>query len=361
MDDGRRFMPRRVWSKVDVPSGWVQIVRGPRPKSEQWPRRVTMPEHQPSVAQKSPVSRPAQVFARSAKEKVNPDVARCAAFTQVQKLEKALEIMGDAEGPAVEALKLELDKARKVAKVPRLSVQITATQEFIKRSEKRLMDLEEERKAEAELLQDAKERLAQLEVASAEATCQCPSSASTHMGSRDGGLEGSFVFCRRRAGCGSPGHRVQAASHHAQQIVDRHPFDANPCAEGSRRLDARSEHGSPGGPLCWQRFACFDVDCEAIRRCSTHVDVDWEWSRSHSATTSRQISLCGLRGVRVGEASHPGPPKSLIRRHLVDHTSRNVVARISVSPSPRATVFHVDVPSSEPTDSPSQRWGSGTC
>ena len=101
---------------------------GPRPKSEPWPRRVTMPKHQPLVAQKSPVSRPAQVFARSAKENVNPDVARCAALTQVQKLEKALEIMGDAEGPAVEALKLELDKARRAAKVLPLSVQITATQ-----------------------------------------------------------------------------------------------------------------------------------------------------------------------------------------------------------------------------------------
>ena len=168
-------MPRRVWSKVDVPSGWVQIVRGPRPKSEQWPRRVTMPEHQPSVAQKSPVSRPPQAFARSAKEKVNPDVARCAALTQLQKLEKALEVMGDAEGPAVDALKLELDKARRAAKVAPLSVQIPATQEFIKRSEKRLMDLEEERKAEAELLQDAKERLAQLEVANrAEANVSAP-------------------------------------------------------------------------------------------------------------------------------------------------------------------------------------------
>ena len=118
-----------------MPSGWVQIVRGRRPKSEQWLRRMTMPKHQPSVAWKSPVSRLAEVFA--AKEKVNPDVARCAAVTQVQKLEKAFEIMGDAEGPAVDALKLELDKARRAAKVPPLSVQVTATQEFIKRSEKR--------------------------------------------------------------------------------------------------------------------------------------------------------------------------------------------------------------------------------
>ena len=70
------------------------------------------------------------------------------------------------------------------------------------------------------------------------------------------------------------------------------------------------------------------------------------------ATTTRQISLYGLRGVRVGEASHPGPPKSLLRRQLLDHTSRNVAARISVSPSPRATLFDVDVPSSIPPTVP---------
>ena len=30
-------MPRRGWQQLDVPSGWVRVLRGPRPKSEQWP------------------------------------------------------------------------------------------------------------------------------------------------------------------------------------------------------------------------------------------------------------------------------------------------------------------------------------
>ena len=98
-------MPRRVWSKVDVPSGWVQILRGPRPKSEQW-SRVTVPPHQSSASLKPPVS-VRQPIARSAKEKVSPDVLRDAARTKIQKLEKALEVMGDAVGPAVDALKAE--------------------------------------------------------------------------------------------------------------------------------------------------------------------------------------------------------------------------------------------------------------
>ena len=33
-----RLMGRRGWSSFPVPKGWVQLVRGPRPKSVQWPR-----------------------------------------------------------------------------------------------------------------------------------------------------------------------------------------------------------------------------------------------------------------------------------------------------------------------------------
>ena len=30
-------MPRRGWSHLEVPSGWIQVLRGPRPKSVQSP------------------------------------------------------------------------------------------------------------------------------------------------------------------------------------------------------------------------------------------------------------------------------------------------------------------------------------
>ena len=34
----RGLMPRKGWNQLDVPSGWVRIIRGPRPRSVQWPR-----------------------------------------------------------------------------------------------------------------------------------------------------------------------------------------------------------------------------------------------------------------------------------------------------------------------------------
>ena len=61
-----------------------------------------------------------------------------------------------------------------------------------------------------------------------------------------------------------------------------------------------------------------------------------------------KISLYGLRGV---EASHPWPPKSLLRRQLLDHISRNVAARQCVTES-TCYVVRCGCPSSIPPTVP---------
>ena len=33
-----RLMGRRGWSAMPIPDGWVEVIRGPRPKAENWPR-----------------------------------------------------------------------------------------------------------------------------------------------------------------------------------------------------------------------------------------------------------------------------------------------------------------------------------
>ena len=181
-------MPRRGWSTADVPAGWIQIVRGPRPRSEQWPRasatRSAVPrvlssvQHQPAQPRKPTLN--------SAKDKVNPDVVRDAARNQISKLEKALEVLSDSTGPAVDALKSELEKARQAAKVPPLNVQVSSTQDFIRRSERRLAELEEEHTAESKLLEEARERLRQLEAArcAQEAVASSPSATPLDLGTQ---------------------------------------------------------------------------------------------------------------------------------------------------------------------------------
>ena len=46
-------MPRKGWSTMEVPSGWLQVIRGPRPRSVQWPR-ASAPPRQSNESQPRP-------------------------------------------------------------------------------------------------------------------------------------------------------------------------------------------------------------------------------------------------------------------------------------------------------------------
>ena len=102
-----------------------------------------------------------KVFAKPATDpalRVSPDVARVAAQEKARKIEKALEVMTDVEGPAVDALRAELKKVQGAAAVPALDVQIAQCESFISRSQRRLTELEKQRVTEEELLLEAKAR-----------------------------------------------------------------------------------------------------------------------------------------------------------------------------------------------------------
>ena len=182
-----------------------------------------------------------QPIARSAKEKVGPDVLHDAARTKIQKLEKALEVMEDAVGPAVDALKAELDKARQAAKS---NVQRNVCWTWSKSGKPKLRCWRTRRRGWPRRRSPIKNQkpppvpLLRLSL--------------RQRGPENGSFEGQTVFCRRRAGCGGPGHCMQASSHHSQHNVHRHSVDANARAEGSRRLDAGSQFGSPGYRSCQQ-------------------------------------------------------------------------------------------------------------
>ena len=136
--------------------------RGPRPKSVKWPlqsRQKPTPAVRQSGVQgtKGPVARPAADPVRG----VSPDLARVTAQERARKLEKASEVMSDVEGPAVEALRVEL-KAQNAAAVPTLDVQIQQCESFISRSDLRLAEIDAQRVAEEESLTEARVRLERL-------------------------------------------------------------------------------------------------------------------------------------------------------------------------------------------------------
>ena len=148
-------MGRRGWSAA--PDGWVQFIRGPRPPAESWPRVG----RSGSAAQPKPVQRVPQGRWRQT-PRINPDKAREKAQSTVTRLEKALEAMGDVQGPAVEVLKSELTKARAASKQPPLDVEIDQCRKYISRAEKRIKELDAQREEESTLLTEAQERLQRL-------------------------------------------------------------------------------------------------------------------------------------------------------------------------------------------------------
>ena len=154
-------MVRRGWSQLDVPTGWVQIVRGPRPKSVAWPRANIQPT-KPQVASAKPPQRRTGV-APQTRPRLSPEAVVEVSLSKVAKLEKALEVLGDTEGPVYEAMQAELKRAKSAAQLQPASVRLEQCRSFIERAKKRISDLEAEKAIQEAELKEAEVRLVRLE------------------------------------------------------------------------------------------------------------------------------------------------------------------------------------------------------
>ena len=107
--------------------------------------------------QRRPESKPSVVHA-------DPDSTHEAARIRVIKFEKALEVMGDSQGPAVECFRSKLEKAKLASRRRPINVEVDECRKFIARSEMRIIDLDEEWTQEMASLTQVRERLQRLEV-----------------------------------------------------------------------------------------------------------------------------------------------------------------------------------------------------
>ena len=103
---------------MEVPTGWVQILCGPRPPSQKWP--MAQPVQRPRQPRVSPVPQGPRVPT----VRVSPDGSCDAARQKVEKLQQALVVMEDTGGVVVECLKAELEKAKKASQKPPLNVKV---------------------------------------------------------------------------------------------------------------------------------------------------------------------------------------------------------------------------------------------
>ena len=158
-------MPRRGWSSLPTPSGWYEVVRGPRPQSVQWPRRQQWYSSNqwsgqwPAVSEsrRTPIRRR---WHRNNVPRLNPDEAKAAARTRVDRLETALAALGETESAEARGLHAALKEAQRAAQERPLAAQVEECQAFIKRSQARLARLEQEQVREQKELDAALARMA---------------------------------------------------------------------------------------------------------------------------------------------------------------------------------------------------------
>ena len=85
------FMGRRGWQAIEVPQGWFNVIRGPRPPSVRWPNARQQPDGVRSAA--GPPVRPQQTSVQRWRQKVSPEVVMENARKQVSGLEAAIAAM----------------------------------------------------------------------------------------------------------------------------------------------------------------------------------------------------------------------------------------------------------------------------
>ena len=354
--------PHISWCARDG-SRWTSLPGGFRFSGEARPEGVNGRWRQSKSAKGAP-----QVGPRS---RINPNVAREMAHTKVSRLEKALEAMGDLQGPVVEVLKADLAKVRAASKKPSVEVEIDECRKFISRAERRIRELDTEREKEHVSLLEAPERLERL----VDEQSRCPETHDILSGTqvtalqqmvnllqseRDAGVDGGQVGC-----VGGTDHSPCSeetsgftASIVAWRRTRSDSVDALPRAERCDKLVGGSTSGFPRGIGARRFEKSSRIVQDVVRRspsfggdvstpaiiCGQHGDVNCEGDHC--------FHQCGYLGCRVGEASNPGPVQTRQARRAEHdqlmargyHTQVDVSSDRRVVPRVTGTISEDDEP-----------------
>ena len=170
-------MPRKGWSTVEVPDGWLQVIRGPRPPAVRWPKAPrgrgldssTKKDAKGSSQPPQPAQRPVPEVRRG------PPQVSPVAQERVVRLQTAVDALGDDNSPEAKMLRDALKKAQQEATLAPVGVRLDACAQFVERARNRLSRANEElRKAQDERvrleqeLRDGEQRLEALRVEASE-------------------------------------------------------------------------------------------------------------------------------------------------------------------------------------------------
>ena len=134
----RCVMPRRGWQQMDVPTGWVRVIRGPRPPSEKWPAARPVSVGRWRSGQQSKPSPPKSASRPQEFEPSRtPEVAVADAIGEVKKLEAAIAALG-ADSVHARGLQEALRIARNESRLPSVSERVESCKKFLERARQRV-------------------------------------------------------------------------------------------------------------------------------------------------------------------------------------------------------------------------------
>ena len=105
-------MVRKGWRTVEVPNGWLQIIRGPKPPSARWSQTKPSdkPHRAPGVSPDSKQTLTPQVRGPQFPRRT-PESNRSAAAAKIARIQASMAALGDEDPKEVELLKKALVKA----------------------------------------------------------------------------------------------------------------------------------------------------------------------------------------------------------------------------------------------------------
>ena len=200
-----QVIPRRGWQELDVPSGWVRVLRGPRPKSEQWPaanakKPASLPKNRWRREQSIPTQPGLWKLPPPRPPSRAPEVVAAEATEEVRRLEAAVSALGEGNAHSKPLLKA-LEVARARSHIEPVDKRIDSCKSFLERARKRAGRLEAviarattEKDVCLQEIVESERRLGQLEVQARVRPTQVDAQVEVSVGVLQEKID---VFCRR--------------------------------------------------------------------------------------------------------------------------------------------------------------------
>ena len=299
-------MPRKGWTAVPVPDGWLQVIRGPRPPAAKWPK--TRP---------NPPSGWSTQSERRAQPVPSCDRGPGHCFVECS---RSSDEAGSRYGcnwrvrPSISRSAGCLEDGQAQAQVKPVQDRIGRTEFFLQRARKRVAAARQEVEKAKEVVVNAEGKLAleEEEVRKAEARLLVPQQEASHMPANPPPtVPADFVqeLTKLHSLVQELQHerdelRAELATH--AEVSEGRPRKSNRISR-----DAIARFGdvftTPVGhfpPRERQGVVFRGGDSHRPGRVCNEV-----WPFRSNEFCMRRRARCGLRGVWIGEASHPGPPK----------------------------------------------------